>query len=576
MQRAVVALVLVSILGINPLGWDPFGPLRWMAISTLALVAFGLATKRTLFKIERVSSVLWSGLLGVMLLSSLVGLDPLYAFTGTPDRHLGLFSWVLFAGVFIVGQQLVDLVSLQRGVTAAAFGLGLYTIAEQFDSALVAASFAGDRLGGTFGQPAYLGAASVLLLPLCIGHAMTRSETDYWRVNAITSAAFMLFTLFASQTRGAILGALFVLAWLVFRYRERIGRKHAVGLGALMVLVLLLLVFPLSARISGAGDAVEGRLAEWAVATRVIAERPLLGTGPEGYRIAFIEEVDAGYERRYGRATNPDRAHNGLLDVGVSTGVFGMLIYASLLSLIALSALQTSKAATPWMWGVSAALLGYLVQQMLLFPLAELDPVFWLLAGVMIGGGVRKSIEVRVPRVVPAGAAVLATGVFVFGAVDVVADYKIADAFEAFDERAALQQAETAVALRPDSIRYEFLASSFALIAGDHEASLSHIDAALDLSPNDPILASRRAELLLARAQATAIDAHLLTAVEALAERVDRDPNNAALHLDYGVALALVGDFDSAEQQWLMAVDLAPGWNDPVVNLEQLERSIDS
>src|SRR5690606_33495626 len=64
-----------------------------------------------------------------------------------------------------------------------------------------------------------------------------------------------------------------------------------------------------------------GRLDEWRVAGRVVADPPVLGGGPEGYRVAFATGVDAAYERAHGRGPQPDRAHSTPLDVALAGGL---------------------------------------------------------------------------------------------------------------------------------------------------------------------------------------------------------------------------------------------------------------
>src|SRR5690606_23113469 len=82
------------------------------------------------------------------------------------------------------------------------------------------------------------------------------------------------------------------------------------------VFVLVIAVAAVGPRLAGVverdGAGGASRLAEWEVAARVVAQRPLLGVGPEGYRIAFADGVDPEYERSYGRDVLPDRAHSAL------------------------------------------------------------------------------------------------------------------------------------------------------------------------------------------------------------------------------------------------------------------------
>src|SRR3989304_1785325 len=57
--------------------------------------------------------------------------DPVYAWIGTPDRHLGLLAWCLFAVAFLAGQAVAStLRPLLRAVVVATLGIGVYSMLE--------------------------------------------------------------------------------------------------------------------------------------------------------------------------------------------------------------------------------------------------------------------------------------------------------------------------------------------------------------------------------------------------------------------------------------------------------------
>src|SRR5690606_23151568 len=127
-----------------------------------------------------------------------------------------------------------------------------------------------------------------------------------------------------------------------------------------------------------------GRIDEWRVATRVIADHPVLGVGPEGYRIAFAGGVDDGYEVAHGRDPQPDRAHSGPLDVTLAGGVPALLAWGAGAALVVRAAWRALRRGPPLVAGLAAALVAHLVGQLTLFPLAEVEPVAWLLAGLVL------------------------------------------------------------------------------------------------------------------------------------------------------------------------------------------------
>jgi O-antigen ligase/Flp pilus assembly protein TadD len=574
---AVPVLVMFALVPVafDPGGWAAFGPLKWALISTLVLMAAGLALLEGQLWVHRPSGLIAAGFLVWVAVCAFWGLDRGHAWLGTPDRHLGVAAWVLFVLCFWLGQNLAPQARLL--VRAAALGLGLvgvYCLLELAGRAPVDLATVSARLGGPFGSAAYLGAACTLLIPLAAVGAVDVTEPRRWRVGAAAAAILGVVALLGSQTRGAVVGLAVAAAFLVPLAAKMFGRRWVMVTAALLVAVVM--VSPVGDRLRSVWLAGEGggRLADWQMGLRVLGDHPIVGVGPEGYRIAFPGVVDAAYERRFGREVAPDRAHSGPLDVGINFGLLGLAIYlvaAGWLWWLALGAARRGAVLQAGVEaGVGAAVAGYLAQQLLLFPVVEIDPLFWVAAGVLVGGRVLH--PVRTFR--PAAALVLALAVAaaVAGYRDIAADRSVMDSYNELGAgrgRGALAAADRAAALRPDSIRYWFVAADVASRAtGD--GALLPLSRALAISPNDPILLSTQAQYLLDRARVSGVAGDIEAAVSASRRRVEDDPHNAQDRLRLGLVLVLAGDLTGAEKQWLAAADLAPRSPVPWFNLVRL------
>jgi O-antigen ligase len=492
---------------------------------------------------------------------------------------------LLFACAYFAGQSLGrdrDALVVARAAACAGIALGVYTLAEVLGFAPVDVEFASGRAGGPFGQPAFLGAASALLLPVAAGLALDRAQTGRTRVLGLAGAAGGAMALFAAEARAAWVGVAVAGLVALPRMLRAGGRRRSVLILAAIAVVGLAVAASLGGRVASTFDASDGgmrsRVDEWQVATRVLGDRPLAGVGPEGYRIAFGTEVDRDYERRYGRSVLPDRAHNGLLDVGVAGGIPALALAALLLGFVVVAAVRAVRAGPVWLAGFGAGVLAYAAQQQFLFPLAEVDPVFWACAGLLIArtSAPYAQWRVRVARalVVPVVAAVLL--LMFFGAREIAADHDLEAARRAADRgdaRAALAAADQATRLRPDSIRAWYVAAEVARAGGtirDVDAALDRIEAGLDRSPRDPALATARADLLLDRAGRSGLLVDIERAIADLEGLSRRDPNHAGHHLQLGVAYALAGRDADAAEEFEVAADLAPGSDAPRQNLERL------
>ncbi|HUF96849.1 MAG TPA: hypothetical protein VMM60_01895, partial [Ilumatobacter sp.] len=277
---------------------------------------------------------------------------------------------------------------------------------------------------------------------------------------------------------------------------------------------------------------------------------------------ALADGVSAAYERDYGRAVTPDRAHNVLVDVAVSGGLLALVAYIAVLALVLWGAWRWLRDRGPIEVGIAAAVIAYAAQQMFLFPVAVIDPIWWALAGVIVARPTRGLVEtssgwprsrfVRVPQVVAVSLALLIGAVGVLG---VAADRLAKSAVNG-----SAESAERAVTLRPDVVRYRLLAASAATrtptIVGI-EAALAHTEAALDVSPNDPIVLLADADYAFMLARSTGEPADVEAALTRWSE-LAADVNCYRCHLGLGYAAALADDAPTARRGFGRAVELAP------------------
>jgi O-antigen ligase len=574
------ALAPAACLAVDPAGWYPFGPVKWLLVTVVACAGAAATLRWRSPAVPRPLGLALGAWLAWLAVAAAVGLDPSYAWLGTPERHLGVLTWALCALLLVAGTVVATggaVATLLVGLVAAGLGVGGVATLEAagWEPAVLDV---GTRLSGTFGSAAYLGAASALLLPVCVGIAGDARLAARLRTAAGVASVLLVVACVGSGARAAWVGlavAAGAAAWARRRWLGAHRRQAGLGLAGLTVVgVALVVLSPAGARLSSLTDpdapGGRGRLDEWRVASRVVADHPVTGVGPEGYRIAFSTAVDDRYERAHGREQQPDRAHSAPLDVALMAGLPGLVAWLTVLVLVGRRVLGALRDGPTWLTGVAAGLLAHVAGQLLLFPLAELEPVAWLLAGVVVAtvdGRDRGPTRPTRPgstahRAVVAALGALAILATVAGVTDVVADRRAgsaADALARGDHRAGARAALDAVALRPDIVRLHVLAA--AAVVADEQGTLAGIrqlEDALEVSPGDPIVLLARVRLLVERASATRVPAHSAAARAEVDRLLRRDPSSAAL---WSVArdLALVeGDDAAAELAAARLRTLAP------------------
>ncbi len=520
------------------------------------------------------------GLLATLALSAALAAAPAVAFFGASGRQLGALAWVLFAVAFVVGASLyrngeerIVGIAVVTVAAAAVLLIGFYAAFEAAGHPLVVSSqdFPG-RLQGTFGNPAALGAYLSLVLPVLAAGIVSRIRL--WL--AVPGVGVGLWLLVVSGARGAWIGVGTASLFAVGRFAVGRGRRRraALGLGAVLVAVLALTV-P-TGRWGSAAAGLEGRLRTWEVGARVVAEYPLLGVGPEGFRKAFAENVDDRFVIEYTRDQVTDRAHAGLLDLTITGGLLSLLFYGTALAGVGwllLRAFCRAPRHHPVTFGLAGGILAYLIQQQVFFQLACLDIVLWFLVGVLavqLGFG-RPLATSRRPL---AGMAVATALIMLtYTMLGVAADHQDHAAVAAGPSPRALDLFESAARFRPFDTIHPLLAVGLLRsleepVLLDREVAL--IDQALRWAPGDGVLLLSRSGLLVAEYRATGDPTPLGEAEAMLLTLISRDTTNGEAFLRLGTIGYYRGDFDAAEEYWTEAARLMPHRPEPSDNLAVL------
>lgn len=163
--------------------------------------------------------------------------------------------------------------------------------------------------------------------------------------------AWCLFWMYQTQTRGALVGLAGSLLLLSGVYLcVGTNRRLRLFCGGLILCVFLAPAVILINRgstwvrnhptllrytmLSSQDSTAEVRLMAWRAGAHAILDRPLLGWGPENFKNAFdLHFPGEIYHSLLGEVWE-DRAHNLVMDVGVTTGLVGLTLYLALHGLI--------------------------------------------------------------------------------------------------------------------------------------------------------------------------------------------------------------------------------------------------
>ncbi len=523
-RTAWIALLLTA--GLTPLlladsrawgGADPFfysGPLGIQALAALAMTGVSFACWALAWAVGyrelRWIRVLWlpAAYLGWVVVSTVGSVSPATAVIGLDGRFEGLLAQLVYVALLFLVVQLADsqarLRALARVLVTSGGLVCAYGVLQalSLDPVFQGAVDWNERAFGTMGNPDMFGGFALIVLFVSLGNALSEKDSR-WRVASFVSATLAVLGTYSSYSRAAWValvagGVLAVLA--AWRLKLKLSRLDLIFLGALVATLVVAVVVPslapstsspsrlastIAATTNVAHRNTASRFELWRIALRSIADRPVLGSGPETFGLVSERYTTLTLAKTAGAGIIEASPHNVYLHQASDLGILGALLWLAVLLVVAVvsakwildegppASLRTLLAG---FWIACAALL----VDYLFSPSHVVNGVLlWCLLGALLSplattvelssGAARKSL---------AGlAAVAGLAALVMAVLFMFADHQAAIAVTPYrDPDVRVAAAQRAIALNPLSAAYVNLG---------FEASSDGLSAQLDAQPVD-------------------------------------------------------------------------------------------
>jgi len=343
-------------------------------------------------------------------LATIFSTDIGFSLWGSPYRGGGFVNftfYILFAisSFFIIKDYDWNKLwncSIFTGVLVSLFAIVQYF--GLFNKTLVAYE---SRPPSTVGNPIILGIYLILLIFITLSFAIKETKLSkkifYWCI-----VLLFLYVILITGSRSAYLGLLIGGIFFALFYPKKLPfLKISVIITLFLIIFTVYYVnntteFPqflqnskifqsISSRLSIEAFLKDPRFSAWQISFLALKEKPILGWGPENFSIGFDKYYDPSFPYISAKLENWwDRAHNFLLDIGVTTGIPSLIIYLSLFGILLwqLQKIGRSKKIeevnanrTLMAHGIQATLIAYFVANFFFFDAFPTYLIFFLLVG---------------------------------------------------------------------------------------------------------------------------------------------------------------------------------------------------
>lgn len=419
-----VFLTLLTPLVVVPQSFFPFGFWRVLLIRIfteiiLVFYIFLLCLDKKYWPKKNWLNICVGSFFLILIISTIFSINPYHSFWSNQERMEGLLTMLHFGVLFFVlagvWHEKKDWLWIFKVTVSVSFICSFYAFLQKLNVPwhwVYLGSAA--RLSGTIGNPAFL--ASYLIFNIFLGFILWRELKTKIRYFYLLISLFDLLVLYWTATRGALVGILTAIVlgagFIIFSPIRKQWRLLVIGLviaGLLLGFVLYYFrgsawpvkIFGLGVyrlthtSLRGSPD-VQSRLLSWQTAWSAWQDKPIIGWGPESYLTAFNYYFSQKF-LQFSAGAWFDRPHNKILEVGVTSGWLGVIVYLGIfvLALVALMRWWLKTKRRDWVpVFLILALVAYFIQNLFIFDTPASYLLFFVvLAFLLTGFNLNQSIK---------------------------------------------------------------------------------------------------------------------------------------------------------------------------------------
>ncbi|MBL7141891.1 O-antigen ligase family protein [Patescibacteria group bacterium] len=295
----------------------------------------------------------------ILGLAAVFSQSPHYSFWGYYSRKMGYLIWLHFFAFFLIlffnlknKKQITRIFHIIVAATGIVVLYGFLQILGLDIFSWKESPFLGYRVFSTLGQPNFLASWLLLVIPVIFWALFIKTHKPFKQffLRPVFICLFLLaiFVFILTQSRGGWIGFFFaffffviIFAWLKKQKRLTTLLLVLLFLSLIFVVALNLYPFPLNKgdnilvrrfkTLSHLTEAGQLRFIWWQNSLDLIKQKPVLGYGLETQHLNFVRYYRPEFAALEAINQIPDRAHNDILDILLTSGLLGLVSYLFLI-----------------------------------------------------------------------------------------------------------------------------------------------------------------------------------------------------------------------------------------------------
>jgi O-antigen ligase len=320
----------------------------------------------------------------------------LVGFIGDTQRRNGFLGYFGLAVIFLYASRVMNLYYSIRVIKIAIIvGLSLssYGVMQILGKDFVEWNNPYNSMISTLGNPNFASALLAILTLLAVGSLFLKSISKIYKAMALSFILMSIFSIIESQSRQGLITLLFaslisLTIFIVYNYKKLkfVVLPLTVSTGTLAILGMLQ-KGPLSQYLYK--DSVSVRGYYWRAGLEMLKEKPFTGVGVDSYGSYFKEFREVSYPLKYGYEITSSNAHNTIIQLFGTAGIFVGLCYLAIIFSVVVAGLklinQNKGEKQKIVLVIFTSWVGFQAQSLISIDNIGISVWGWLLGGTIIG-----------------------------------------------------------------------------------------------------------------------------------------------------------------------------------------------